>query len=200
MHALINGGTGFVGSHALDSLQRAGQIVHLLASDPSWEPNVLGPLGLKTDKIETGDMAIPTSIGDGRNLTGTVDVDEALEVVGGAVHFSIDSVACTSSITVRLPCLDQVIGPESPFAKPMSNYNAQKASVNRFVQDDGTPVTMLVVNWVHGSYRPHLDESFDSLLGSLPAGVVAPPAGQRIGRRHSSAGGRAGPDRSATRW
>ena len=199
MHVLITGGTGFVGSHAVGSLQRAGHTVRVLARDPYRVPSVLGPLGLEADDIATGDMTVPESvdaaldgcdavvhcaaqigIGGGLGPTGTANVDGAHAVVGGAVDRGIDPIVYTSSITVHLPCLDQIITPESPLAEPMSTYGAQKASVDRFIQDlqaDGAPITMLVVSGVYGPHSPHLNGSFAALLSSLQAGMVAPPGG-----------------------
>ena len=199
MHVLITGGTGFVGSHAVGSIQRAGHTVRVLAREPSRVPIVLGPLGLEADDIATGDMTVPESvdaalegcdavvhcaaqigIGGGLGPAGTANVDGARAVVGGAVERGIDPIVYTSSITVHLPCLDRIITPESPLAEPLSTYGAQKASIDRFVQDlqaDGAPVTMLVISGVYGPHSPHLDGSFAALLSSLQAGMVAPPGG-----------------------
>jgi len=199
VHVLITGGTGFVGSHAVGSLQRAGHTVRVLARNPYRVASVLEPLGLEADDIAPGDMTVPDSvhaalegcdavvhcaaqigIGGGRSPTGTANVDGARAVVGGAVDRGIDPIVYTSSITVHLPCLDQVITPESPLAEPLSTYGAQKASIDRFVQSlqaDGAPVTMLVVSGVYGPHSPHLDGSFAALLSSLEVGMVAPPGG-----------------------
>jgi dihydroflavonol-4-reductase len=159
----------------------------------------LGPLGLVADEIAVGDMTVHDSvdaalegcdavvhcaaqigIGGGRGPTGTANVDGAHAVVGGAIARGIDPIVYTSSITVHLPCPDPVITPESPLAEPLSTYGAQKASIDRFVQDlqaDGAPITVLVVSGVYGPHSPHLDGSFAALLGSLEAGMVAPPGG-----------------------
>ena len=199
MHVLITGGTGFVGSHAVGSIQHAGHTVRVLTRDPSRVPNVLGALGLEADEIAVGDMtdadsvdagldgcdavvhcAAEIGVGGGRGLTGTANVDGARLVIGGAVARGIDPIVYTSSITVHLPCPDPVITPASPLARPLSTYGAQKASIDRFVQDlqtDGAPVTVLVVSGVYGPNSPHLDGSFAAIIGSLEAGMVAPPGG-----------------------
>jgi dihydroflavonol-4-reductase len=199
MRVLLTGGTGFVGSHTVGALQRSGHTVRILARDPSRVPAVLGPLGLDADEIAGGDMTVQNSvdaalqgcdavvhcaaqigIGGGRGPKATANVDGARAVVGGAVERGIDPIVYTSSITVHLPCPDPVITLGSPLAEPLSTYAAQKASIDRFVQDlqaDGAPVTMLVVSGVYGPYSPHLYGSFAALLGSLEAGMVAPPGG-----------------------
>ena len=202
MHVLITGGTGFVGSHAVGSLQLAGHTVRVLARDASRVPCVLGALGLEADEIIEGDMtdsgsvnaglngcdavvhcAAEIGIGGGHGPTGTANVDGARLVVGGASARGIDPIIYTSSITVHLPCPDPVITPESPLAQPLSTYGAQKVSIDQFVRDlqaEGAPVTTLVVSGVYGPHSPHLDGSFAALLGSLQAGMVAPPGGMGV--------------------
>ena len=199
MRVLLTGGTGFIGSHTLGALQRSGHTVRVLARVPSLVPHVLGPLGIEADEIAAGDMTVPASveaalddcdavvhcaaqigIGGGHSPKGTVNIDGAHAVIGGALERGIDPIVYTSSITVHLPCPEPIITPTSPMARPLSTYGAQKASIDLFVQDlqaDGAPVTTLVVSGVYGPHSPHLDGSFAALLGSLQAGMVAPPGG-----------------------
>jgi len=199
VHVLITGGTGFVGSHAVGSLQHAGHSVRVLARDASKVPVVLGALGLEADEIVVGDMtdsdsvnagldgcdavvhcAAEIGIGGGLGPSGTATVDGARLVIGGAVARGIDPIVYTSSITVHLPCPDPIVTPASPFAQPLSTYGAQKASIDHFVrnlQAEGAPVTTLVISGVYGPISPHLNGSFAALLGSLEAGMVAPPGG-----------------------
>lgn len=202
MKVLVTGGTGFIGSHAVGALQRGGHTVRLLVRDPSRVPLVLGPLGLSGEEIVTGDMtdrvAVDTAldgcgavvhcaaqigVGGGTGPAGTDNLLGARTVVGLAVAKGIDPIIYTSSITVHLPSTDPVVTTASALAEPLSSYGAQKASIERFVQElqaDDEPVTTLVISGVYGPHSPHLDGSFAALLGSLHAGMVAPPGGMGV--------------------
>jgi len=46
MRVLITGGTGFVGSHTVAAVVRAGHSVRLLARRPERADAALGPLGI----------------------------------------------------------------------------------------------------------------------------------------------------------
>ncbi len=57
MNVLVTGGTGFVGSHAVATLRRAGHRVRLLVRDPSKIQRVLEVRGIEVDDYAIGDMA-----------------------------------------------------------------------------------------------------------------------------------------------
>ena len=199
MKILVTGGTGFVGSHAVGALQGAGHAVRILARDPSRVPTVLGPLGLAVDDVVAGDMtdtsavlaavdgcdavvhcAAQIGVGGGPGLSGTANIDGARVVMDCALEHGLDPVVYTSSITVHLPTDDAVITPGSALAQPLSAYGAQKATVDRYameLQDQGLPITTLVVSGVYGPGSPHLDGSFAAVLSALEFGMLAPDSG-----------------------
>ena len=199
MRVLVTGGTGFIGSHASAALRRDGHTVRILARNPARVPVVLGALGAEADEIVGGDMTDPAAaaaalsgceavvhcaaeigVGGGGTLSANANLDGARQVIGQAVEAGLDPVVYTSSITVHLPCDDAVITPRTALAEPLSAYGAQKVVVEEFVrglQDEGAPVTTLVVSGVYGPVSPHLEGSFAALTGALASGMVAPDSG-----------------------
>ena len=56
MRVLVTGGTGFVGSHAVVALLRAGHDVRLLVRNPDRVHVTFGPHGISVDDVVTGDV------------------------------------------------------------------------------------------------------------------------------------------------
>jgi dihydroflavonol-4-reductase len=82
MKILVTGGTGFVGSHVVAALTRAGHDVRLLARRPDQVSTSLGPLGVEVKDIVVGDVL------DERVVSRAVDGCEA--AVHAAAVFSLD--------------------------------------------------------------------------------------------------------------
>ncbi|WP_157964113.1 NAD-dependent epimerase/dehydratase family protein [Actinocorallia populi] len=200
MKVLVTGGTGFVGSHAVRELQQAGHDIRLLARRPERVAPVLGALGVAVTDVVAGDMTDPQAVGralegcsavvhcaaeigvggGSRGAAGTANLDGARTVLGGAFALGLDPIVYTSTITVHLPSPDPVITIGTPLAEPLSTYGAQKRSVEDFVrdlQDQGAPITTLVVGGVYGPHSPHLDGSHAALRAALAAGMYAPASG-----------------------
>src|SRR6266496_5805083 len=56
MRVLVTGGTGYVGSHSVAALARAGQRVRVLARSPERVPAALEPLGVDGVETAIGDV------------------------------------------------------------------------------------------------------------------------------------------------
>ena len=61
MRVLITGGTGFVGSHTVAAVVRAGHTV-LLARRPERTDAALAPLGISVENVVRGDVLDPASV------------------------------------------------------------------------------------------------------------------------------------------
>src|SRR4029453_19500084 len=82
MRVLITGGTGFVGSHTVAAVVRAGHDVRLLVRRPKRVDPALAPFGLQAADIVTGDVLDAGSV--------EVAVDGCDAVIHAAPLYSID--------------------------------------------------------------------------------------------------------------
>jgi hypothetical protein len=62
VRVLVTGGTGFVGSHSVAALLRAGHEVRLLVRDSSRVERALGPLNVSDSDVVVGDIMDPEAI------------------------------------------------------------------------------------------------------------------------------------------
>lgn len=199
MRVLVTGGTGFVGSHVAAALHARETDVRLFARSAEKASRVLHPFGISPDDVVVGDMtdaaaveraidgcdavvhcAAEIGVSGGSAALGAVNVTGARNVLGRAAEAGLDPIVYTSTIAAYLPTDDPVITPATPLAEPLSAYGQQKRDIEEYVRglaDRGVPVVTLVLGGVYGPVSPHLDGSFAALLGSLAAGMVAPPGG-----------------------
>jgi dihydroflavonol-4-reductase len=107
-------------------------------------------------------------------------VDGVRTVVSAALEAGLDPVVYTSTISVHLPTEEAAITPESPLARPLSNYGASKRDAELLVREwqaQGAPVTTFVIGGVYGPVSPHLDGSFGAVLAALETLMLVPPGG-----------------------
>ena len=79
---LVTGGTGYLGSHSVAALARAGHRIRVLARSAEKVPAALGPLGVSGMETAIGDVTEPAAVE--RALTGCDAVVHAASV------FSLD--------------------------------------------------------------------------------------------------------------
>jgi dihydroflavonol-4-reductase len=182
MRVLITGGTGYVGSHTVAALARAGHQVRVLARSPERIPAALAPLGV--DDVET-------AIGD---VTDAAAVERALESCDAVLHaasvFSmdprraeemrtvnvrgtdivlssahrsgLDPIVFVSSELALLPPADgAVLTPDSSVGQsgwPYCRSKADSELVARRYQALGAPVVSVMPAAVWGPQDPHFGE------------------------------------------
>src|SRR5262249_15028402 len=148
MRVLVTGGTGYVGSHSIAALVRAGHRVRVLARSPERVAAALEPLGV--DGVETviGDVTDPAAVE--RALEGcdavlhaasvfsldarkademrTVNVRGTEVVLDTAYRRGLDPIVFVSSELALLPPVDgAVLTPDSPVGQTDWAYCRSKA-------------------------------------------------------------------------
>lgn len=192
MRVFVTGGTGFVGSHAVEALVAAGHEVRLLARDKAKVEAVLGPRGLDPGALDVvyGDMLDAASVAAGLDgcdaaihaaasvaVTGSdnerlvaINVDGAHHVVGQAVERGLDPVVYVSTTAVFVPPTQPVITVDSPLASPRNPYGRSKVEAERFargLQEQGKPVTIVYPGGVFGPDQPTLDAAMEGVKGAI---------------------------------
>ncbi len=183
MLVLVTGGTGFIGSHSVAAIQRAGHRVRLLVRDRARVDAAFIPLGVDVDSIEQvpGDVTNPASVAravhgcdavlhaasvysfDSRdharmrevNACGTDVVLTAARAAGA------DPIGYVSSFGALVPSSDDPITPASPVGAPRETYLATKAEaeiIARRHQADGAPVVITYPLATLGPHDPYLGD------------------------------------------
>jgi nucleoside-diphosphate-sugar epimerase len=182
MLVLVTGGTGYVGSHAIAALVRAGHRVRVLARSPGRIPAALEPFGVDDVESAIGDVTDPAAVE--RALEGcdavlhaasvfSMDARRAEEmravnvrgteiVLGTAHRYGLDPIVFVSSELALLPPAGgAVLTPESPVGKagwPYCRSKAESELVARRYQAQGAPVVSVMPAAVWGPQDPHFGE------------------------------------------
>jgi nucleoside-diphosphate-sugar epimerase len=179
---LVTGGTGYVGSHAIAALTRAGHRVRVLARSPERIPAALGPLGVDGVEATMGDVTEPAAVEDAlqgcdavlhaasvfsldarrADEMASVNVRGTDIVLGTAHRLGLDPIVYVSSEVALLPPAEgEVLTPDSPVQRPPGPYCRSKADaelVARKFQALGAPVVSVLPAGVWGPHDPHLGE------------------------------------------
>jgi nucleoside-diphosphate-sugar epimerase len=179
---VVTGGTGYVGSHAVAALTKAGHRVRVLARAPERVPAALAPFGVGQVETATGDVTDPVAVD--RALEGAdavlhaasvfaMDARKADEmravnvrgtdvVLGTAYRRGLDPIAYVSSELALLPPgRGEVLTPHSPVKQPAWPYCRSKADselVARRYQRQGAPVVSVMPAALWGPHDPHFGE------------------------------------------
>lgn len=202
MRVLVTGGTGFVGSHAVAALSRAGHEVRLLVRRPEQVNVSLGPLHVGVADVVVGDVLdedVVSRAADGCqacvHAAAIFSLDPrraddmrrtnalATEIVlGRSVRHGLDPVIHVST-TVALTryegsSLDLPLG---DINLPYAQSKIASEKIARGLQEEGAPVAMIYPGAVYGPDDPYRGNQSEQvrwmLLGRFP---TFPRGGQHV--------------------
>jgi dihydroflavonol-4-reductase len=179
---VVTGGTGYVGSHAIAALAKAGHQIRVLARSPDTVPAALTPLGVDRVDTVTGDVTDSDAVE--RALEGAdavlhaasvfsmdprrademraVNVRGTDTVLGTAHRLGLDPIVFVSSELALLPpAKGEVLAPDSPVKQTSWHYCRSKAEselVARSYQKLGAPVASVMPAAVWGPHDPHFGD------------------------------------------
>jgi dihydroflavonol-4-reductase len=205
MFLLVTGGTGYVGSHAVAALTKAGHRVRILARSPGRVTAALAPLGVSGVETSVGEVTDPVAVEgalDGCEAVlhaasvfsmdprrademRSVNVRGTDTVLGTAHRLGLDPIVHVSSELALLPpAKGEVLTTDSPLGRSGWPYCRSKAAselVARRYQDGGAPVVSVMPAAVWGPHDPHFGEGVTLATNVLKRRIpVVPPGGMHI--------------------
>ncbi|TCB96762.1 SDR family NAD(P)-dependent oxidoreductase [Micromonospora zingiberis] len=202
MRVLVTGGTGFIGSHTVAALLRAGHEVRLLVRDPDTVGRALGPLGVSGGQVRT----VVGDVTDGESVAAAVagctavlhaagvysfdtrrharmrqvNVDGTEVVLDAARAAGADPIVHVSSVVALAPTGGAPLATDLPVGRPRERYMATKAAaeeVARRHQAAGSPVVITYPMATLGPHDPYLGDQLARLRALLRGQLPIWPGG-----------------------
>ncbi|MDX1438397.1 MAG: NAD-dependent epimerase/dehydratase family protein [Rubricoccaceae bacterium] len=163
MKTFVTGGTGFVGSHLVETLlERGHDVTSLVRKDSGW-------LNGRAVTTVQGDLFDVEALAEGmrgaeivyhvagltrapsRTALDRTNVDGTLNVLQAARNAGVERALVTSSLAAVGPSGDGALDEGAPL-NPISNYGRSKAEMERMVRelDSGPPVVIVRPPAVYG--------------------------------------------------
>lgn len=199
MKVMVTGGTGFVGSHAVEALLAAGHDLRLLVRSREKVDRVLGARGIEVKEIVVGDMADPAAVAEAMEGCGAVlhaaatlygdesvlasNVAGVRHVLGQAVERSLDPILYVSTIAAMYPPPGPRITVNDPIVSLETTYGRSKAEgerIARELQANGAPVVIVYPAGIYGPDDPGPVESTKGLRDALRFGWPITTSGVSI--------------------
>lgn len=203
MRVMVTGGTGFLGSHTVVALWRAGHDVRLLARDPAKAERVFAAHGVPVPECVPGDVLDADSVD--RALEGcdavlhgaavvSLEAKRAKEVaatnakgvrhvIGSAVERGVPRVLFVSSSASLAVPDGPPITPDLDVAPAASAYARSKAESERYVrelQTQGAPVVTSYPSGVIGPEDPGMSETNNMVRAFVTDLFIHTSGGQNL--------------------
>lgn len=201
MNVLVTGATGFIGSHVVAHVLRAGHSVGVLARDPEKQRSVLAGLGIAPGEVvcHRGDVLDDTWLAllpryqavvhcAGMMSKSSADVQQMwdLNVTGSdrvlreSVAAGLDPVIFLSSFMAMFPPGGTVMSADDPVTEPDSRYAKTKAQAERnarALQAEGAPVVCIYPASVNGPIDPTVGSGQEFLANYVNSGSMLVTSG-----------------------
>ncbi len=181
MRVLVTGGTGFLGSHTVAALAKAGHKVKLLVRSEDRIAPALRPLGVEPVDFAVGDItdagcveaalreceavvhaAAVFTLDRSRDAeVARVNLNGAKNVLGTAHRLGLDPIIYVSSLSALFPPDGPIITADTAVKNPTNPYAKSKAQCERYareLQAEGAPVVCTYPGSVWGPFDPHRGE------------------------------------------
>jgi nucleoside-diphosphate-sugar epimerase len=201
MRVLVTGGTGFIGSHTVEALLRAGHTVRLLARDRGKVERVLAMRGVSVSDVVLGDMvdadAVRRALAECDSVVhaaAAVEIERLTDssvqnmagtrnVLGSAVELGLDPIISLSSVATMFPPRGPLITVDDPIANLDTAYGRSKAEGERYareLQERGAPIVSIYPSGVYGPDDPGLGPSLKGLRDRIRFGWLRTTGGVGI--------------------
>ncbi len=201
MNVLVTGATGFIGSHIVDHVLRAGHTVGVLARNAEKQQSILARLGIAPESVvcHQGDVLDNTWIDllpryqavvhcAGMMSKRTADMQRMwdLNVPGSdrvlreSVAAGLDPVIFLSSFLALFPPKGPVMHADDPVTEPDSRYAKTKAQAERnarALQAEGAPVVCIYPGSVNGPTDPTVGSGQEFLANYVNRGSMLVTSG-----------------------
>jgi nucleoside-diphosphate-sugar epimerase len=198
MKVLVTGGTGFVGSHAVEALVRAGHRVRLFVRSREKAERVLGRRGVEVSDVALGDMTDAAAVRGALegceavlHAAATVEIGRAREVytsnvagirnvLGAALEARLDPMIYVSTIATMFPPPGPVMTVDDPIVSLATDYGRSKAEGERWLRElqaRGAPIVSLYPTGVLGPDDPGPTQTMKGLRDRVRYGWMLTSGG-----------------------
>jgi dihydroflavonol-4-reductase len=195
---LVSGGTGFVGSHAVEALCRAGHEVRLFARSAEKARRMQERRSVEVADLRLGDMGDARAVRDALegceavlHAAASVEIGRARDVfasnlagsrnvIGAALERGLDPVLYVSSVATMFPPRGPAFGPDDPVSSLSTDYGRSKSETERWVRElqrEGAPVVSIYPPGVYGPDDPGPSATLKGLRDRVRFGWIMTSGG-----------------------